>query len=44
MDDKRLSNLMVIATEKEDGNKINLDEVVDRFLKKKLDSISSILE
>jgi hypothetical protein len=33
MGDKRLSDLMVIAIEKEDANKINLDKAVDRFSK-----------
>ncbi|KAL4088553.1 hypothetical protein QTP88_023646 [Uroleucon formosanum] len=32
---ERLSDLMVIAVEKEDANKIDLDEAVDRFSKQK---------
>jgi hypothetical protein len=37
MGDKRLSDLMVIiAIEKEDANKIDLDEAVDRFSKIKI--------
>jgi len=35
MGDKRLSDLMVIAVEKEDANKIDLDEAVDIFSKLK---------
>jgi len=31
MGDERLSDLLVIAVEKEDANKIDLDEAVDRF-------------
>ncbi|KAL4090845.1 hypothetical protein QTP88_025611 [Uroleucon formosanum] len=40
MGDERLSDLMVIAVEKEDANKIDLDEAVDRFSKKKIEGIS----
>jgi len=35
MGDKRLSDLMVIAVEKEDANKIDLDKAVDIFSKLK---------
>jgi hypothetical protein len=31
MGDKRLSDLMVIAKEKENANKIDLNEIVDKF-------------
>ncbi|KAF0702456.1 zinc finger MYM-type protein 1-like, partial [Aphis craccivora] len=35
MGDKQLNDLMVIAVEKEDANKIDLDEAVDIFSKLK---------
>ncbi|KAL4113416.1 hypothetical protein QTP88_017041 [Uroleucon formosanum] len=38
--DMRLSDLMVIAVEKEDANKIDLDEAVDKFSKQKVEGIS----
>jgi len=31
MGDERLNNLTIVAVEKEDANKINLDATVDRF-------------
>ncbi|KAL4091643.1 hypothetical protein QTP88_026302 [Uroleucon formosanum] len=43
MGDERLSDLKVIAIEKEDSNKIDFDEAVDRFSKQKVKENEKIL-
>ncbi|KAL4097301.1 hypothetical protein QTP88_022100 [Uroleucon formosanum] len=44
MGDERLSDLMVIAVEKEYANKIDLDKAVDRFSKQKVEGFDRELE